>query len=451
MPGLAQKLAESTNMHVLCCLPVRKSWSQNGADFSKRQPYTARGLSLLAVDPKAKSLPIGFASSPTWSLRRARKPVSRPENSTASSARAADVLIFRRRCRRCGDYSRTQAIPQNEIHKRTARPSSSAARLPGAFDWDSKAEADERVRWPLEFQWFGEPNGQLLVSRHAKPRTPIPANGRLFIFGESHLTARRRLQRRRTLATPIERRSLHGSATSQCRRSLSLRPGRRSELAARRSDRPTCQGLWQDGRPRGPFAAKAAESDRKRQTRGSGDDRHRSGKRCGITLTLTTAAKRRLVTIAGSWRSISGRPPIVSNAPGSGTFELIVDPWKGRWFRIAHSVIRKSTVKTLPGEKDGRRTVALHLAANIWNAGLGRKLTDFALAADVKLWTDDFRLRLWGRPLVAGANADWLNEAEAIVVLRSGRQARSSQVRSSPSRLWTSCRPSPASRADCRP
>ena len=59
-------------------------------------------------------------------------------------------------------------------------------KLDGAFDWDSKATLDERVRWPLELLWFGEPGP--LRNVQGGPITR-PANGRLFTIGYNHITA----------------------------------------------------------------------------------------------------------------------------------------------------------------------------------------------------------------------------------------------------------------------
>lgn len=62
-------------------------------------------------------------------------------------------------------------------------------KLPGAFDWNSKVTADERVKWPLELLWFGQPGPELVANRRLAPPLPIAANGRMISVGEYNITA----------------------------------------------------------------------------------------------------------------------------------------------------------------------------------------------------------------------------------------------------------------------
>ena len=55
-------------------------------------------------------------------------------------------------------------------------------KLPGAMDWDSKVTADEHVRGPLEFLWFGEPGGGSTGAQVVAP-PPIVFNGRMLVTG----------------------------------------------------------------------------------------------------------------------------------------------------------------------------------------------------------------------------------------------------------------------------
>lgn len=59
-------------------------------------------------------------------------------------------------------------------------------KLPGALDWDSESKRDERVKWPLELLWFGEP-GSKRTGGGSRP--PIAAGGRNFVIGKNHLIA----------------------------------------------------------------------------------------------------------------------------------------------------------------------------------------------------------------------------------------------------------------------
>ncbi len=59
-------------------------------------------------------------------------------------------------------------------------------KLPGALDWDSVTTRDERVKWPLELLWFGEP-GSKRTGDGSRP--PIAAGGRNYVIGKNHLIA----------------------------------------------------------------------------------------------------------------------------------------------------------------------------------------------------------------------------------------------------------------------
>ncbi len=62
--------------------------------------------------------------------------------------------------------------------------------LPGAFDWNTTKDVDERVRWPLELLWFGGPGRGRMQARHRTGYPPpIPAHGRAFIQGQLHVMA----------------------------------------------------------------------------------------------------------------------------------------------------------------------------------------------------------------------------------------------------------------------
>ncbi|MCL4201456.1 MAG: PQQ-binding-like beta-propeller repeat protein [Pirellulaceae bacterium] len=62
--------------------------------------------------------------------------------------------------------------------------------LPGAFDWDSTDEVDQRLKWPLELLWFGGPGGQRTMARHRQELPPsVAAFGRVLVPGEGFVTA----------------------------------------------------------------------------------------------------------------------------------------------------------------------------------------------------------------------------------------------------------------------
>jgi outer membrane protein assembly factor BamB len=59
-------------------------------------------------------------------------------------------------------------------------------KLPGALDWDSETDRDQRVKWPLELLWFGGPGSKRTGSGS---RPPVAAGGRNLVIGKNHLVA----------------------------------------------------------------------------------------------------------------------------------------------------------------------------------------------------------------------------------------------------------------------
>jgi len=59
-------------------------------------------------------------------------------------------------------------------------------KLKGALDWDSETTTDQRVKWPLELLWFGEPGSKRTGSGS---RAPVASGGRNLVIGKNHLTA----------------------------------------------------------------------------------------------------------------------------------------------------------------------------------------------------------------------------------------------------------------------
>jgi outer membrane protein assembly factor BamB len=60
-------------------------------------------------------------------------------------------------------------------------------RLEGAYDWDSKVSADQRVKWPLEMLWFGQPGPMNTGGKGCGP--PIPVSGVALYTGNPYLIA----------------------------------------------------------------------------------------------------------------------------------------------------------------------------------------------------------------------------------------------------------------------
>ncbi|MCX6874422.1 MAG: PQQ-binding-like beta-propeller repeat protein [Verrucomicrobia bacterium] len=81
-------------------------------------------------------------------------------------------------------------IPARELVTTRGVPYVARAPLEGAFDWNSTYQTDQRLKWPLELLWFGGPGRDRMLRRHGRYYPPpIPAHGRVFLQGESHVIA----------------------------------------------------------------------------------------------------------------------------------------------------------------------------------------------------------------------------------------------------------------------
>ncbi len=68
--------------------------------------------------------------------------------------------------------------------------------LPGAGRWthqyadaENSACSNDRLRAPLEIQWFGRPGPRLIVDRHNRSMAPLMTDGRLFVIGNDRIKA----------------------------------------------------------------------------------------------------------------------------------------------------------------------------------------------------------------------------------------------------------------------
>jgi len=81
-------------------------------------------------------------------------------------------------------------IPARELLAEPGVPCVARGPLEGAFDWNSTYKTDQRLKWPLELLWFGGPGRDRMLRRHGRYYPPpIPAAGRVFLEGESHVIA----------------------------------------------------------------------------------------------------------------------------------------------------------------------------------------------------------------------------------------------------------------------
>ena len=283
-------------------------------------------------------------------------------------------------------------------------------KLAGAFDWDGKVAADERVKWPLKFTWWGGPSSQLQKSRHTRPRTPLAANGRLFVFGENSVSAvdaytgtelwKRRLNSTLGLDAPA-------LATAD---SFFVATG----TTVVRFDAAS-------GKLIETFGDKSAATPVLDATKPLHiDGTHRVGASCAIeiestpeTLRLVLSAENKDAQRDDAWELAFDFRPAANrvNAPGIGTFEIVVGAHDGVLRPQPTFDHPRPRIEKLP---DGRIAVSFSWAEIETLAGW--KPTDFALAADCKLWGPKLDLVLWDKPLT-NARSKSFNDAEAVIVV----------------------------------
>lgn len=410
---LAQEIAEATRLHVLCLFSDEQQVLRERRRLLEETTLYGSRVQVLSI---ADRQPLPFVSFfANLVVIAGKDPGVSPSEMYRVLRPCGGRMLFHPDADR-ETIVKEAAIPRDEVRSEAGQTFVVRGKLPGAFDWNSKVEADERVRWPVEFQWFGDPNCQLLVSRHRRPRTPIPANGRLFTFGESHLTATdayngTELWRRRLSAAvctgqqPVAANDdflfiQDGGVTWQ----LEAQSGRMVKAFGKTSG-PPVHSLKQPLRvtsagKQGEAGAMEIEQDR--------DE---------IRIRLTTQSPQPALDdrweLAFDFRTPADR----LRAPGAGTFELVVDPWAGTL--IPHRTFDhpRLEMRLLREEAGKGRSVVLGVPKEGLRKWLGHEPASFSLAADLKLWTDDLRLRLWGRPLVRDGKRTWLQESEAVLVL----------------------------------
>lgn len=185
---LAEALAAATRYHVIGILPdeaavgrERTRLLESGAPYGTRialhakpasgdLPYAQYFANLVVVSGDAHGL------APQELAR-----VTRPSGGLLAGLGSGRALV---------EALKGQAEwPAGAVKEHGPARVVSRGKLPGAFDWDSPLERDQRVKWPLELLWFGGPGPDRMVARHWKAPTPVYANGRYFALGPYHLIA----------------------------------------------------------------------------------------------------------------------------------------------------------------------------------------------------------------------------------------------------------------------
>ena len=282
--------------------------------------------------------------------------------------------------------------------------------LKGAFDWDGKVAADERVKWPLKFSWWGGPSSQLQKARHTRPRTPLAAAGRLFVFGENTVSAIDAYT-----GTELWSRRLNSSLGMDAP-ALATADSFYAAAGAgvMRFDAATGRliGRYGEAGPTQPVldATKPLHID----------GTHRVGASCAIdiestpdALRITLDAKNKDAQRDDAWelgfdfRSADAR----LNAPGPGTFQLIIGVHDG--MTRSHPTFPHPEPRI---ERLGDGSIAVVFSWGEIERFAGWRPTEFALAADCKLWGPKLDLVLWDKPLTNGRTKSF-HDSEAIIIV----------------------------------
>ncbi len=411
---LALALAKNTQLHVVSILDHRAKAFAHRKRLLSTTPFYGKRISVLTID-KARAelrLPLvpHFANLVVVSGNAAHLPgselyrVLRP---------CGGVMAF------VNGASQTRSLhgvdlPKDELQDNLVV----RGKLAGAFDWDSNNKADHRVRWPLEFQWFGDPGPQLVTPRHARPPTPITANGRMFVFGESHVSAvdaynGTQLWQRRVGPASVGE---HADPVADDQY-LYLRQG--GMVARFDANNGNLSALYQHrGGPAVQNAIKPLKIDSQTRNERSGSiEIDGSGKQLSITLTTRSP----LPSVDDAWELAFDfrKPQQRLQVAGPGKFELIVQPWNAAFRKLPTLKHPQATLQRI--SDDGKvSVVTLTMPWSEIERFVGWRPTNFAMSADIKLWRKNFALGLWAKPLVK--DTYFFNNAEAIIVVAAEAQ-----------------------------
>lgn len=186
-PRLAESIARDSKLHVLCLVdeqdvsPLRRQFVSAGIYGSRIAVQSMQQL-------HAGNCPSYFANlvvvaSPIDSRHLAELwRIVRPCGGVLCFTNAAEAVVPK-----LATQVEDQPAQRGDSNGLTWLR---RGKLPGAFDWDSKVTADQRVKWPLQLAWFGGPGPDRMQDRHqAAVAPPVVANGRYFVSGERHVIA----------------------------------------------------------------------------------------------------------------------------------------------------------------------------------------------------------------------------------------------------------------------
>lgn len=181
---LAEALANSTKLHVICTLPADAAKSERDRLLRETNLHGSRVAIHVLENTTALPFADYFANLVIVANDNAGIPlhelyrVLRPCGGRMALLGGGNIVA-----KQLADAG----IPPSEVVVAGDKANVVRGKLPGAYDWDSKVACDQRVKWPLEMLWFGGPGPSRMVARHWKAPTPVFANGRSIIIGQYHL------------------------------------------------------------------------------------------------------------------------------------------------------------------------------------------------------------------------------------------------------------------------
>ena len=404
---IAESIINHTNLHVICVFDTDQKVTKERYKLLTTTSLYGSRISIIKANMNIKRLPVvpylanlvvvsghGFDLSGSEFYR-----VLRPCGGTIACIKNASI----------NKIVNDAKVPSKEISNNFII----RGKLSGAFDWDSKNMSDERVRWPLELQWFGEPGPQLIMARHQKPPSPLTANGRMFVFGETHVSA-------------ID--AYNGVVLWERRLSPDLvgkngKPYADDRFLYLRQRNMVAKFQAIDGKLVGVYGnnlklpildgRKVVKLNTEKRDGCSGSISIENLDDC-LSITLTTNKLEK--SIDDSWEmSFDFRRPEERLKPqGNGKFKLIIQPWATSFRKVQTGILPNMDLQSLD-QSENKSVVRLKVRWSEIEKISGWKPKSYAMSADLKLWTRDMRLILWDRPLVK--QGYFLNNAESVFVL----------------------------------
>jgi len=314
-------------------------------------------------------------------------------------------------------------IPLAEVYSQGPVRYVRRGKLPGAFDWNSDAKADMRLKWPLELLWFGGPGGQTTVNRHQPLATIMAANGVFYCLGPKHVTAVDAYSGSELWHRQIDGVLRERKAVADDNNLYLELWGRYGAFDARTGKLTALYGSPLLSSELLVDSPKTFKIDTDKEYGGSVTVNSTTK---GLQLELTTyapvaAGLTNKIFPRDAWElSFDFRPADQRLYPeGPGAFEAVVFPEDGVWDAGLGAPHDQISIKKLPAE-EGTTKVLLTIAWEKVKELTGRMPSDFTCAARLNLYDrekDPWRVRVRALPFSNGT--DLLRDGTADFMLTS--------------------------------